>query len=407
MAILLLPSLSRTYIHLNHEKKLKKIIAIFQFLILSASFAYSQKTDSLVLQKPILKITHIEISGRDMPLQTTYNLNHYFDIVKFEYQTTKPDTNVVYHYRMTESSLGEIRERPWKKTTKKNIKIDSLESKNYFFQIFAEYPNGKKTPIVSTELIIENPWWRSWWFWGACFIALFGIFYGRERFLKFWADEERRHTRQISELELRTLQLQMNPHFVFNALNAVQSFILTHDVVSANNYLSKFANLIRLFLDSSRSKYITLSDEIRLLNLYVEMEILRFENKFDYKMNVSPDVNRLFEIPTMILQPFVENAINHGLRYKDTKGMLTISFSNQDRFLICRIEDDGVGRERSRQIQGKSRKGYKSQGLKITEERLQMFNLMSNSDIEFTIRDRTPNIEDIGTYVEIKFPKNY
>lgn len=123
---------------------------------------------------------------------------------------------------------------------------------------------------------------------GACFVMLFGLFYGRERFLKFWADEEQRHYKQVTELELRTLQLQMNPHFVFNALNAVQSFILTRDSISANNYLSKFANLIRLFLDSSRSKYTTLSDEIKLLSLYVEMEKLRFENKFDFHFEIAP-----------------------------------------------------------------------------------------------------------------------
>jgi hypothetical protein len=386
---------------------LKKILSILLFFFSVNVSIYSQTRENDTTKNPIIKITHIEIGGRDMPILPTYHLNHYYEIIKFEYTTIPANKNVIYQYRMVESSLGEFREKTWLRTTKTVLKLDSLESKNYNFQLYAIYPNGQKTPIISTELFIENPWWRSWWFWGACFVALFGIFYGRERFLKFWADEERRHTRQISELELRTLQLQMNPHFVFNALNAVQSFILTHDVVAANNYLSKFANLIRLFLDSSRSKYITLSDEIRLLNLYVEMEILRFENKFDYKMVISPDVNRLFEIPTMILQPFVENAINHGLRYKETKGLLTITFINQDKFLICRIEDDGVGRERAKLIQGKSRKGYKSQGLKITEERLQMFNLMSNSDIEFTINDRLPNEKDTGTYIEIKFPKNY
>ena len=290
-----------------------------------------------------------------------------------------------------------------------SFKVDTLSPAIYHFEIVGISPNKKQSPSTFIEFKIEYPWWRSWWFWGACFITIFGLFYGRERFLKFWADEEQRHHRQVTELELRTLQLQMNPHFVFNALNAVQSFILTRDTISANNYLSKFANLIRLFLDSSRSKYIVLSEEIKLLSLYVEMEMLRFENKFDFHLNVAPEVNRFTDVPTMILQPFIENAINHGLRYKTTKGNLYISFYNQGKYLVCKIEDDGVGRERAKQIQSKSSKGYKSQGLKITEERLRTFNMISNSNIRFSIADAIQSLDnkemDVGTLIEIKFPK--
>ena len=354
-----------------------------------------------------LKITQIEIGGVDFPIKKAYNIDYYNNVIKVYFSTNQP--NVSYKYRLVEFEFEKKVEVKWNATPKNEAKIQKIKPGKYAFEVQAI--NGKEqSPVVAFDLKIELPWWRSWWFWGACFVSLFGLFYGRERFLKFWADEEQRHTKQVTELELRTLQLQMNPHFVFNALNAVQSFIMTHDNISANNYLSKFAHLIRLFLDSSRSKYISLADEIKLLNLYIEMEMLRFQNKFDFSMNIAADVNRFIEVPTMLLQPFVENAINHGLRYRETKGSLMIEFRNQGKYLVCHIEDNGVGRERAKEIQSKSRKGYKSQGLKIMEERLKIFNLIGDADIKFLIEDKIKDPShpdtDIGTIIEIRFPRN-
>ena len=367
---------------------------------------YSQKIDSSSFKT---KIARVEIAGRDVEVQDIYYIKYQDNALELGLETIPHIPNVTYKYRIIESSFEGNKMTKWFFLNQPSFKVDTLSPAIYHFEIVGISPNKKQSPSTFIEFKIEYPWWRSWWFWGACFITIFGLFYGRERFLKFWADEEQRHHRQVTELELRTLQLQMNPHFVFNALNAVQSFILTRDTISANNYLSKFANLIRLFLDSSRSKYIVLSEEIKLLSLYVEMEMLRFENKFDFHLNVAPEVNRFTDVPTMILQPFIENAINHGLRYKTTKGNLYISFYNQGKYLVCKIEDDGVGRERAKQIQSKSSKGYKSQGLKITEERLRTFNMISNSNIRFSIADAIQSLDnkemDVGTLIEIKFPK--
>lgn len=377
--------------------------------VLASPEIYSQ--DSTFLNTTLKTIiSEVEIAGRIKPITNTYSIGYEDNAIEVRLTTQPHISDVSYRYRIVENSFEGDKTYPWVTTKSNEIRVDSLSPAIYRFEIIATSTiNNQSSKPIFVEFKIEYPWWRSWWFWGACFVTLFGLFYGRERFLKFWADEEQRHYKQVTELELRTLQLQMNPHFVFNALNAVQSFILTRDSISANNYLSKFANLIRLFLDSSRSKYITLSDEIKLLNLYVEMEKLRFDNKFDYHFDISPDVNQFVDIPTMILQPFIENAINHGLRYKETKGNLYINFYNQGKFLVCKIEDDGVGRERAKQIQAKSRKGYQSQGLKITEERLRTFNMIADSDIRFSIADRITSTNDanidVGTLIEIKFPK--
>lgn len=382
---------------------------IVSLCVLASPDIYSQ--DSTLLNTPLkIAIKEVEIAGRIKPITNTYSIGYEENAIELRLATHPEVSDLSYKYRIVENSFEGDKTYPWITIKNNEIRVDTLSPAMYSFEIIATSAvNNQSSKPIFIEFKIEYPWWRSWWFWGACFVTLFGLFYGRERFLKFWADEEQRHYKQVTELELRTLQLQMNPHFVFNALNAVQSFILTRDSISANNYLSKFANLIRLFLDSSRSKYITLSDEIKLLSLYVEMEKLRFDNKFDYYFSISPEVNQFVDIPTMILQPFIENAINHGLRYKETKGNLYVNFYYQDKFLVCKIADDGVGRERAKQIQSKSRKGYQSQGLKITEERLRTFNMIADTDIHFSIADRvTPSNDeeiDVGTLVEIKFPK--
>ena len=388
----------------------------FCFIILSLCTLanpeiYGQQISSSLTDSTLkIIITEVEIAGRILPIIDSYNIGYEDNAIELRFATQPQASNILYKYRIIENSFEGDKIYSWVNLPKNELRLDTLSPAIYRFEIIAASRiNKQASKPIYIDFKIEYPWWRSWWFWGACFVTLFGLFYGRERFLKFWADEEQRHYKQVTELELRTLQLQMNPHFVFNALNAVQSFILTRDSISANNYLSKFANLIRLFLDSSRSKYITLSDEIKLLGLYVEMEKLRFENKFDFHFDIAPDVNQFVDIPTMILQPFIENAINHGLRYKEDKGNLYVKFYNQGKFLVCKIEDDGVGRERAKQIQAKSRKGYQSQGLKITEERLRTFNMIADSDIRFSITDRIDasiaKTTDVGTLIEIKFPK--
>ncbi len=231
-----------------------------------------------------------------------------------------------------------------------------------------------------------------------------------EEALRAAQDVAEEANRARAELELRALQMQMNPHFVFNALNSIQSYVMNQDTLTANLYLSKFSRLIRLFLDSSRSKFIPLAEEIKLLTLYIELEKIRFESKFEFEIIVDSMVNKYIEIPTMILQPFIENAINHGLRYKQQKGLLSIRFYKEVGYLICKIEDDGVGRRNAEKIQGKSSKGYKSQGLKITTERLTTYNKINDANIVFSIKDRienpvSPN-DEVGTLIEIRFPEN-
>lgn len=390
-------------------KRFRTGFAYFLIVVfaLSEEGVYAKIPSSL----PEIYLQKIESSGKDRQPQSSYEVQYYENILAIEC-VVRPryDSVRAYQFRSVSESINGLIYGPWVSEKAPFKKYYDLKPGKYVFEIRYISSSGKESNTVRFNYRIERPWWRTWWFWGACFISLFGLFYGRERFLKFWADEEQRHHRQIVELELRTLQLQMNPHFVFNALNSIQSYVMTHDALTANNYLSKFAHLIRLFLDSSRSKFISLSEEARMLTLYSEMEKLRFDNKFDFELTIDPEVNKYIEIPTMILQPFVENSINHGLRYKKEKGFLNIRFYYESQYLICKIEDNGVGRKNADQIQSKSKRGYNSQGLKITAERLITYNKINETNIVFSISDKIAEPrginEEVGTVVEVKFPKN-
>lgn len=359
-------------------------------------------------QSPNIILKSIEVAGEDIAIEpeirTDYNKNNFQFEVKSDNSTS---SETKFFKRIGKERFRKVDFEEWEEFSDNRFKLLNVETGKFIVEIKA-VNNLNSSNTLSTKLVVDRPWWRTWWFWGASFIGLFGLFYSREQLLKQWEDEEQIHHQQIIELELKTLQLQMNPHFIFNALNSIQNYVLSHDALTANNYLSKFANLIRLFLDSSRSKYISVSEEIRLLSLYCDMEQLRFENKFSFEIKVHPEVDRYFEIPTMILQPFVENAINHGLRYKSTKGLLTINLYNEDQHLICKITDNGVGRELAKKHQNNSKKGYKSQGLAITYERLLTYNSINDSNIIFTIEDlySLEENENQGTVVTVKFPLN-
>ncbi len=211
-------------------------------------------------------------------------------------------------------------------------------------------------------------------------------------------------TQQASELEMQTLRSQMNPHFIFNCLSSINRFILKNKTEEASDYLTQFSRLIRMVLNNSKQSFISLEDELETLRLYLEMERLRFKNSFDYVINLPDDieVENIF-IPPLLLQPFAENAIWHGLMHKQEKGFLNFDFSAEDKFLICIINDNGIGREQAELLKSKSVEKQKSMGLKITSERLSLLNNNSNEQTFFTIEDLVDeNGKAIGTRVHLK-----
>lgn len=207
-------------------------------------------------------------------------------------------------------------------------------------------------------------------------------------------------------LALKSMRSQMNPHFIFNALNSVNSFIAVNDERSANRYLSEFSVLMRSVLENSDEDFIPLSKEIELLELYTKLEHNRFKEKFDY--NISVDENIVlnnYSIPPMLLQPYIENAIWHGLRYKKEKGFLQISMNQNTKDSIqIIIEDDGVGRQKSIEMKTENQLKQKSKGMSTTKNRIQILNSMYNDKISVLITDANTN--GSGTKVTLTLRKN-
>ena len=204
-------------------------------------------------------------------------------------------------------------------------------------------------------------------------------------------------------LELKSLRAQMNPHFIFNSLNSVNSFISKNDDRSANKYLSQFSRLMRMVLENSKHDFVSLESEIEILKLYLELEHLRFQDKFDYDFNIGEDIKKdEIEIPPMLIQPFIENAVWHGLRYLDKKGKLLVSVQKQEGKLLWTIEDNGIGREKSAELKTKNQQIGKSTGMKNIDERLRILNKMNNTNMQVQVMDL--NNGATGTRVEVSIP---
>jgi tetratricopeptide (TPR) repeat protein len=212
---------------------------------------------------------------------------------------------------------------------------------------------------------------------------------------------------QKMEMEQKQLLAQINPHFIFNCLTSIQQFIYQNDIMNAGKYLTDFARLTRQTLDNSMTETIALTDEIAYLQNYLKFEQLRFEDKFDYSITCEPDVETdVIDIPGMIIQPFAENAIKHGLcTLTDRKGMLTIHFSDENNVLVCRIDDNGIGREEARRRKALSETQYKSHGMDITAKRLALVSKMQGRKYDITIIDKKDAVGNAtGTTVVIRFP---
>jgi len=208
-------------------------------------------------------------------------------------------------------------------------------------------------------------------------------------------------------LALKSLRSQMNPHFIFNALNSVNSFIAINDERTANRYLSDFSMLMRAVLENSEEDFIPLEKEIELLQLYTKLEHFRFQDKFDYTITVAPEVKvNEFQIPPMLLQPYIENAVWHGLRYKKTKGELRIDITQKraDEITIT-IIDDGIGRQQSKALKTQHQKKQNSKGMGNIKKRVQILNDMYQDKVDVTINDYL-DIEDTGTKVVVTLKKD-
>jgi PAS domain S-box-containing protein len=208
-------------------------------------------------------------------------------------------------------------------------------------------------------------------------------------------------TRQLAESKLTALRSQMNPHFLFNSMNSIQELILTKQSEKAYKYLTKFSRLLRDVLDNSDKLLIHVSDELNMLSLYLEIESLRFGNTFEYSIQIDPSIDlEHYKIPPLILQPFVENAIWHGLMHKDGERRLKIDITKSENGILCSILDNGIGRQKSKEIQQKNLINKTSKGLKLVDDRLQLLHDLNIQLFDSSINDHfAANGEFSGTKI--------
>jgi two-component sensor histidine kinase len=231
-----------------------------------------------------------------------------------------------------------------------------------------------------------------------------GWFLNRRRLMMKLETEQKEYAKQMSEQ--KALRSQMNPHFIFNALNSIQQYIIINQKDKVSDYLGNFADLIRRYLSYSSKKSISLTEEVEALKIYLNLETLRFEEDFHYYISLSTYLDAdSVHIPCMIVQPYIENAIRHGLLHKKGKRQLLVSFAKgENDTILCIIEDNGIGRKKGFELSQKRNQKHKSFAEKATHDRLQLFNLMKNDKVGVTIIDLFDKEKNTGTKVVINLP---
>ena len=263
---------------------------------------------------------------------------------------------------------------------------------------------GYRLPIT-----ILAPFWQTWWF---RLTALFTLMMLTGYTVRWREKQSANQQREKSELreriaasEMKALRSQMNPHFLYNSLNAIRLFVLKNDSDNADKYLVKFARLMRLILDNSRQEWVTLTSELEQLTLYLELEQLRFDNLFQFSITTDPALPlETTTIPPMIIQPYIENAILHGMAHKQSTGCIRVNIEHKADHLNCTVDDNGVGRERAQMLKNQS-STHQSVGLRVTEDRLQLIGQRSGQAAGVTIIDNYDDRQQAtGTRVVIQLP---
>jgi ligand-binding sensor domain-containing protein len=368
----------------------------------------------------------LKINQKPFQLRTGIN---YTDTLSLKYNQAKIEieTGVIDFYSKGKSGIryklegkgmnGSWQYAPYYYT----IRYDGLHPGSYELILQASnLSNEFNGPEKRLFIYISPAFWQTWWFRIMVAIFIIILIYAfmrwriQRRFrLQLEQSEKERQLAELkqkaTELEMQALRAQMNPHFIFNSLNSINRFILQNNREQASEYLTKFSKLVRLILQNSQASLITLDSELESLQLYLNLEALRFNYHFDYKISVPKDMDiSALQVPPLILQPYVENAIWHGLMHKEEKGNLDVEVSEEDNYLFFKITDNGIGREKAAALSSKSATKHKSMGLRITAHRIAIIQNSQTMGSPVTINDLVnADGSAAGTEVIIKMPVIY
>ncbi|MFN0030806.1 MAG: sensor histidine kinase [Flavobacteriales bacterium] len=350
-------------------------------------FSFHEDHDFGNSTAPIIHLNHVLVNGNYYAEIENASLNYNENFIEISMSCLS------YRYPMANSFRYRLQglDTAWVTTGNGNITFTTLPPGSYTFTAFAMNNSGLSSTVPAVvTFTIGKPWWQRWWFVALAALAVAVVVYllvqRRIKAIHHAAEEKTALARKMAELEMRALRTQMNPHFIFNCINSIQHFILSNEKMIAQKHLSRFAKLIRNVLENSKQDWIPLQTELETLELYIEMEALRFENKFTYTIHTDSTVDKVSTlVPPMLIQPFAENAILHGLLpLKTPEGTLHISIAKNNGHLKCVVTDNGIGRTQAALLNNKKKEGRKSYGINITSERLA---LLSNKDTRVDIAD--------------------
>ena len=318
---------------------------------------------------PLLALSRVQVNGNQvrtgheyqLPFQSSFSLAYAF--IAF-----RDRQDIQYRYRIT----GLVPE--WQVTRDEVLNFPSLPDGDFQLELMAERPGGRASFPIILNLTVATPWWKQIWFLIVMGLLVAGLV--ALIFREVLRSQKRNSERQqhIRDLKQQALISQMNPHFIFNALNTIHAFIVRKDSENAHIFLGKLARLIRNTLDSSQNREGNLRKELDNLKLYLELEKIRFQDLFEYEIKVDTQSDPgSIALPPMLLQPYVENAILHGVRHlKDRQGRVEVEIKESPHRLELTITDNGVGRTVSAEINAQRRGSKTSHGSRITSERIEL-----------------------------------
>lgn len=380
--------ISQQYIYTRKEDSLKLIQANTNEALLKQGFLNKQQQQNILLQNNELLINKQTILNSNQQLSI---LNKDKELQHLAFLKTQADLQ-------TEQLQNSEKEKELTLTQKERL-LQSTQFKNLSQE-------NELNKLKQRQLLIYG-------IVGLATLLFLGLYLfnknkAKQAQLKIEMEKkEAEFQRSLADVSMSALRSQMNPHFIFNCLNSIKLYTTQNDTVSASNYLTKFSKLIRMALENSRSETVTLDAELESLELYIQMEAMRFKEKLKYSINKAENVDSSFiEIPPMLLQPYVENAIWHGLMHREDGGRIDINvnLTPKENILVITIKDNGIGRVKAAQLKSKTATAHKSYGTKVTGERLDLINQIYKTGASVTTEDLTNNGIVKGTLVTIKIP---
>lgn len=355
-----------------------------------------------------MRFVDITIGGQlYYPDEAPVIIPHAKNSLQFNYVgiSYKSSGDIRYRYRLMGLDSN------WTETRETQLNFPTLPSGDYTLQLQAINKFDVRSRPLIAHFTIEKLLYEKLWFQlviGALFVAVVALFaWLIIHRIRRREQEKTAASKRISELEQLSRKAQMNPHFIFNSLNSIQQYVMDADVAGANKFISGFSRLIRQTLDFSSKPEISLEEELDYLTNYLDIEKTRLENMFSWSVHIDDAVKTSeYYIPPMILQPFVENSVRHGLRFRrDKEGTVTIKVKREGNYLVCILEDNGVGRKAAMKYKSISPINYQSKGMSLTADRIYMFNKEHEHKISMYIDDLEDEAHNaLGTRVTIHFP---